>query len=204
MYRSHFPQSSGSLGINTSIIITHTEFIQRFTLRVGNTFTVSFQRRYRRLVIIQSETSLSPNPFHLRNILFSRILLQIRFCHSTGLLIISFHQINLSYIIRNQCCIYGIILQRLETFQRLVVAFLHIINISQIINSVILIQWAYLFQQGKPYSRFTQVVFFQIRGGQTHGTIISFLIRQSLQITRPEQGNGLLVFSLHKISRGNQ
>ena len=40
-------------------------------------------------------------------------------------------------------------------FQRLVTAFLHIININVIIDSVILIQWAYLFQQGKPYSRFT-------------------------------------------------
>ena len=171
---------------------------------MGNTSAVSLQRSCRLLVIIQSETSLTQNPFHLGDILFSRILLQIRLRHSTGLLIISFHQINLSYIIRNQCCIYGIILQRLETLQRLVITLLHIINVGQIIHSIILIQRTYLFQQGKPYRRFTQIILLQIRGGQTHGTVIPLFIGQSLQITRSEQSNSLLIFPFCKISRGDQ
>ena len=64
--------------VNTGIIITHTQLIQRFTRRTRHRTLITFQRCNSCLVIIQPKTGFSQNTFHL-SLIFMTALNQVLF-----------------------------------------------------------------------------------------------------------------------------
>ena len=58
---------------------------------------------------------------------------------------------------------------------------------------------AHTLQQSKPYFRFFQIAYLQIRSSQFQGSLISFLICQGIQIARTIESNRLLILPFFKI-----
>ena len=192
-------QQLRSFRISTGMVITHPQFVHGLALWLRGSSHISFQRRYGSHIVFQAITGLPLNAHHFRFVLVSGKMAQIIRCHFIRLLELSSKQMDFSDVVRNQGIVHIILLQRRKCFQGLVVSTFHIVDVTQVIDSIRPMVLADILQQSKPNFRFFQIVYLQIGGRQFQYRLIAFLIGQGVQVAGLIESNRFQKLSFLKI-----
>ena len=139
------------------------------------------------MILAEVVVSISQNTVHFGGMFVVRIGRQVILCYNLCLIVVLLDGINLCYIIRYECFVFGIVLQGEEIFQCLVITFLSVTDVSKIVAAILCIFGTAGTQCFKPDGGFFQIIGLHVAGCQLVGAVVTFFITQQIEAGRVEE-----------------